>query len=331
MQRRFFLMCSLLSFTGLTVSAQEPKAKAKPHLYAHDLRVRKAGVAEFDKDTAKYGIEFFQDDASGAVVALMQNGTIAAFPFEKPAADKKAVWMAANDLRARKSDEEKFTTATAKIGVETFKDTAVGKLIYVSERGTMCIAPMPAAVSNDKDPVWHHALVLKVRGGSEAKFTDASRKYGVEVYKDGNTGGLIYLSETGAAAAAAAPAVAPENEKIKAPKGLYGMTLPVRKGDQVEFTKDIKPFGVEVYKDDNVGGLVYLSETGSIAVVAAAKEPTTGKGVTHKYAMLLKARPAGKIKFEDAVAYGIEVYIDENTGNTVMISETGSIAVLPAK
>jgi len=329
MPARTGLFTLLMVATAGSLLAQKPTAK--PHLYAHDLRVRKAGVAEFDKNTAKFGIEFFQDDAGGAVIALMQNGNISVVPYAKPGTEKKATWAGANDLRVRKSDEEKFTVATAKIGVETFKDTAIGKLIYLTERGTFCIAPMPAMMGTDKDPVWHHALVLKVRGGTEAKFTDASKKYGVEVYKDGNTGGLIHITETGSAAASAAPETAPENEKIKAPKALYGMTLPVRKGDQVEFTKDTKPYGVEVYKDDNTGGLLYLSETGAIAAVGSTKTPASGKGITHKYAMLLKARPAGKIKFEEAVAYGVEVYTDENTGNTVFISETGSIAVLAGK
>jgi hypothetical protein len=37
-----------------------------------------------------------------------------------------------------------------------------------------------------------------------------------------------------------------------------------RKGDEADFTKDTKRYGVEVFEDVNNGNIIYISETGSI-------------------------------------------------------------------
>jgi hypothetical protein len=55
----------------------------------------------------------------------------------------------------------------------------------------------------------------------------------------------------------------------KAPGWLHGLELRVRKAGEADFTKDTKKYGIEVFKDENTGNLVYISETGSIAVVPA--------------------------------------------------------------
>jgi hypothetical protein len=57
----------------------------------------------------------------------------------------------------------------------------------------------------------------------------------------------------------------------------------------------------------------------------------TTKKPTFLHGLDLQVRKAGEKEFKDARAYGIEVFRDENTGNLVYISETGSIAVVPAK
>jgi hypothetical protein len=60
---------------------------------------------------------------------------------------------------------------------------------------------------------------------------------------------------------------AQEASKAKAPEWKHGMELRVRKAGEADFNKDTKKFGIEVFRDDNNGNLVYISETGSIAVV----------------------------------------------------------------
>jgi hypothetical protein len=56
-------------------------------------------------------------------------------------------------------------------------------------------------------------------------------------------------------------------QDVKAPKWLHGLTARVRKADEPDFNKDTKRWGIEVFKDENNGNLVYITETGAIAVV----------------------------------------------------------------
>jgi hypothetical protein len=45
------------------------------------------------------------------------------------------------------------------------------------------------------------------------------------------------------------------------------MNVKSRTSKEDDFNKDTKKYGIEVYKDENNGNLIYISETGSIAVV----------------------------------------------------------------
>jgi hypothetical protein len=58
-----------------------------------------------------------------------------------------------------------------------------------------------------------------------------------------------------------------QESKPKAPDWKHGMELRVRKAGEADFNKDTKKFGIEVFRDENNGNLIYISETGSIAVV----------------------------------------------------------------
>jgi hypothetical protein len=58
-----------------------------------------------------------------------------------------------------------------------------------------------------------------------------------------------------------------QESKVKAPLWLHGMNVKARKADENDFNKDTKKYGIEVYKDENNGNLIYITETGSIAVV----------------------------------------------------------------
>jgi hypothetical protein len=55
-------------------------------------------------------------------------------------------------------------------------------------------------------------------------------------------------------------------EKAKDAKVMHGFSIPVRKSTDADFT-NAKKFGVDVYRDENNGNLIYISETGDIAVV----------------------------------------------------------------
>jgi hypothetical protein len=58
-----------------------------------------------------------------------------------------------------------------------------------------------------------------------------------------------------------------QDKDSKKPQWLHGMNLSVRKPDETYLGKETKKFGIEVFRDENNGNLVYVSETGSIAVV----------------------------------------------------------------
>ena len=51
-----------------------------------------------------------------------------------------------------------------------------------------------------------------------------------------------------------------------------------------------------------------------------------------KHAMVLACRKAGESGLHHGhQRFGVEVFLDPNTGNTVYISEAGSLAIVPAK
>lgn len=56
-------------------------------------------------------------------------------------------------------------------------------------------------------------------------------------------------------------------QEAKGSKWLHGLELRVRKGGEAYFSKDTRKFGIEVYLDENTKQWIYISETGSIAVV----------------------------------------------------------------
>jgi hypothetical protein len=60
-----------------------------------------------------------------------------------------------------------------------------------------------------------------------------------------------------------------EQGSVRPATSQHGFELRVRRAGEAKFTKDTKTFGIEVFRDENNGNLVYISETGSIAVVPA--------------------------------------------------------------
>jgi len=328
-----FVPLAVLLLGGLSAAlAQQPPApSAKPaYLYGYNLKVRPGGQIDWTKGIA-IGVELNKDTGTNALLAVTESGNLAVTSGE-PGALKKADWVFALDLKVRKADEDKFTKETFTVGVEMYKEGVTGKLLYLSEKKGVAFANPPAApIGEGKNPIWQYGLILKCRKPEEAGFTKDTKRFGLDIFKDENTGGLVYAIEDGGLAAGGpAPAKAPEEGKVAAPKSLYGLVVRVRKADEANFTEKTKKYGLEGYKDENSGQLIYLSETGSLAVVPPPEKMTDKPGVTWKHALVIKARPPG-IEFDKAPKYGIEVVEDNNTGHLIYISETGSIAVLPKK
>ena len=108
--------------------------------------------------------------------------------------------------------------------------------------------------------------------------------------------------------------------------------MPVRKAGEAEFTDKTQRYGLEVFVDDNNGNVIYIAETGAIAVVAGAglpAPPAKVKAPEWKHAMELKVRNANDPDFNDKTPkIGLEVYHDPNANKLVVISQTGAISVL---
>lgn len=318
---RSALITSLLIAGGL--SAQEKSTKKPAYLYGHDLKVRNVGVKALDTTTPRVGVEFYHDTVGNALVAISEAGHLAVVPFSKSDEQAKAEWLSAQEINIRPAGVKEFTTAK-RFALEAFKDTASGKLFTISNLKTIAFADMAGKPESDKDPVWHHALDVTVRKADAVDDKNATL-IGIEAYRDGNTGGLIYMTEQGCMAFAPAPTKVPESTAVKDPQDLYPLALYARKAGEGKFDQ-AKLFTVRVMKDPNSGAILYVSETGSLAAISLT-EPKKGQPVRWSHAFHLKPRKSGEKDFDKATKYGVEVFEDKNTGAFVYISDIGSIAV----
>lgn len=316
---------TVMAAAATTALAQGP---VKPEwAAAHDVKVRKGKETDWDK-ALKVGVEHFKDPAADSAVTITAAGQMAVCAGEFAPIKGTPVNVTGLSFKVRTADEEKFTDTTTLFGVEVLKGVSTGQVLFVSDRGGLAF--FPGSGGDGKEPQFQYGLKLKVRKPGEDKF-DTAKAYGIEAYKDNNTGGMVYVTEAGMIATAkAVPEKAPETKDVKKPKPLYGLEAKVRKFDELEFTNAQK-IGIEVFKDENTGTLIYLSENGSIAAVPPPAEIKTGQKLLWQHAFTLKARPGGEADFAKAKKYGVEVFSDRHTGYLVYVNEAGNIAVLPKK
>jgi hypothetical protein len=242
---------------------------------------------------------------------------------------KAPAWKQGMELQVRKVGEKEFTKDTKKYGVEVYKDENTGKLVYISETGSVAVMSEGKSTGvKDKAPEWKHGMELQVRKAGEKEFTKDTKAYSIEVFYDPVNGSLIYISEIGNIAVVPV-AAAPGESKDKAPTWVHAMELQARKAGEADFTKDTAKYGVEVFKDENNGNLIYISSAGSVSVVAAPGNLEKGKEFPWKYGMELRVRKAGEVDFnKDTKRWGVETFRDDNDGHGVYISEVGSIGVI---
>jgi hypothetical protein len=244
----------------------------RPRLYhALEVRVRAAGQDKFDDKVKKYGSEVFRDPNSDNLVYICETGSVAVIPaagISAPDKIKDPAWFHGLELKVRKAGEDKFGDRTKKVGLEVYKDENTNHLFYITDSGYIAVVPARDATkpSEVKGPTWYHAFELPVRKGDEKEFTEDTRAYGVEVYKDENANNLIYISDSGAIAVVPAGGVT-KPEGSKKPARLHGRSFRVRKADEPDFNDKTQKFGAEVYRDENTGNLVIISESGALAVL----------------------------------------------------------------
>jgi hypothetical protein len=246
-------------------------------------------------------------------------------------------WTHDFDLKVRKAGEEKFTDKTRAFGAEVFRDDNNGNGVYILDTGVVSVIggfdSVKVPVPDSKPPAWLHGLDLKVRRTGEANFTDKTQVISLEVFRDANTGNLIYITEKGFFAVApgdkAAPAPTPSP---RPPVWVSGFDLKVRKAGQPRFDDTTRSWSVEVFRDVNTGMLLYVSEAGTIAVVAgeALAPGTAGKQPSWLHGLDLKCRKGGQKDFDPAdKGHGMEVHRDNNNGNLIYLCENATLAVVP--
>lgn len=246
---------------------------------------------------------------------------------------KAPLWSHAFDLSCRKFGESDFTKDTKKYGLEVFKDINNGLGVFICQTGDLAATTnfdkVSPPIKDSKAPVWTAGLDLKARKAGELEFTDKTKTYALEVFYDENTGNWIYVTEVGRIAVATGTNNTPKD--LKSPKWLHSIDLKVRKGGEKEW-KDAKAYGLEIYQDMNNDNLIYISETGAIAVVpGGAPEKADKKAPDWFHGQDLQCRKYGEPDFTKKTRkYGIEIFRDNYAGNWVILSETGNIAVLPA-
>jgi hypothetical protein len=338
-------LAALTVFSLARVNGDDPAAGP---VFKHglELRVRHAGEADFSEKTKKVGVEFFLDGPNGNGVYVGEAGDLAALAAKLVQPETPPVkapdWSHGMELRARHAGEKEFTKETKRYGIEVFVDANNGNYVYVCETGAMAVVPgkvgAPKPGKDVKAPEWKNAMELRVRKAGEPDFNDKTKKIGVEVFQDANNGNVVYISETGSIAVLPQKlAKTPFDTTKLVPDWKHGMELAARRADEKEFSKDTKRYGVEVFFDAFAGGVLYVGENGNLAVVPASLSnlPEAGakvKGPEWKRAMVLACRKAGEADFTPQTKrYGVEVFLDPNTGNTVYISETGALTVVSAK
>lgn len=313
-------------------TGQKPRELQWTH--AFDLAARKFGEDKFTKDTKKFGVEAFKDNNNGLGLYVCQTGSIAlahgfatlTAPLPKSAGPK---WLTGLDLPARKAGEKTFSKETKVHSLEVFLDPNTNNWLYITEKGNIAsTGARTKPTTGSASPKWVHSVDLSVRKGGVKEWSGAA-KYGIEVYRDGNTGNLIYICETGAVAIS--PESTPVKADGKAPDWLHGLDLSCRKHDEKSFTDKTRKFGVEVFHDVVTGHFLFIGETGAIAVAPApanVKAPTVNVKEPHwTHGLNVKARRFGETEFSDKTeVFGAEVFRDDNVGATIYICETGAIA-----
>ncbi len=235
-----------------------------------DLRVRGVGEADFTTKTKKFGSEVFRDLNGGNLVYISEMGTVAVSPAALPSPDgaRNPTWFHGLELKARRAGAKEFTKATRTYGLEVYRDEITNHLCYMTDSGAVAVVAAraggrPAAI---KAPTWLHGFEVPVRKGNERTFTADTRRYGVEVYRDENADNLVYISEAGfIAVVPVGGAAGPGGGNT--PTHLSGRSYRVRKAAEADFTRATALVGVELYRDENTGNRVYISEPGSLAVV----------------------------------------------------------------
>ncbi len=125
----------------------EPEQKDPEWLHGLDLKCRKAGVPNFDKETNVYGVEIFRDNSTNNFLFISHVGDIDVVPGAKDASaptkdPRSPKFTHGLDLQCRKAGELDFTPETKTFALEIFEDPNLDLTIYIDEIGMIAVAPI---------------------------------------------------------------------------------------------------------------------------------------------------------------------------------------------
>ena len=122
--------------------------------------------------------------------------------------------------------------------------------------------------------------------------------------------------------------------------GAKKLAAPTRQPRDAEFLHSLtlqlprtgKTCMVDAFLDKNAGNLMYVSETGGLAVVPCKKDlPAPSRRsprATATYSFDLKVRKASALDWEQVASHEAAVFRDTVTGCLIYLSETGAVAAV---
>jgi hypothetical protein len=109
------------------------------------------------------------------------------------------VFYHAYEFKVRRAGERDFTNTRA-YGVEMYRDAALGLVLFVSDVGSIAMAPasgLPPKANATANAPFVNGMELKARAVGAQGWKDA-RVYGLEIYREPNSGLIVYILQTGA-------------------------------------------------------------------------------------------------------------------------------------
>ncbi len=253
-----------LAIGGRGGSGTDGSGTAPRYLYGLKLEVKVTGAP--GPGNPRFTVEVYRDDATRNLIYVSDKKSIAVLPDRsvgqvRPAPrNNVAEYKHLCDVKVRKAGEADFRKAQ-KITIEIIQDVATSNLIFLSSTGLIAVVPGGGLGKTESgDPDWKNALEVKVRRPDQ-KLPGLEKKLGIEVFREEFTGNLIYISETGhLAVIRRLPVAGPKKDFVAVP--LHGLELVIRT-DGTETRKA----SVEAVRDDENQVVVYVSETGGLALL----------------------------------------------------------------
>ena len=318
MSRRLAVLALPLLFVVAAGAVPAPKEPFPLRLVPlGSERVRLHRSLDGPKPTpAEYALDVAWLAECGPLLYASEKGFVGLAPAARAPKERKPLSRVdAFVLKVRRSGEADFIPGLQHIGVTVFADAEAKCLVYVTDRGGVAAVPARPGTGKPAEPKWSHALDITVRKAGEHDFTARTRRYSMEVYHD-HAGNLLYVAETGAIAVVPGK---PLDKDAKAASWHYALGPAVRSADEAEFGRTTPRFGMEVYTDENNGNLVYLSETGSVAVVSGVKpDPKREKEPKHLIGFDLGAKSLTHVAGE--------FYRDGRAGTILCVTRGGAVA-----